>query len=81
MVRDSSSSYKEVFHSDQELSKSQRAYKLDQWFKSYSHLTERVDFAYWWSYFGKGLRLQPAQQACFYRLCGAGSLTNMVVNI
>ena len=23
------------------------------------------EFAYWWSYFGKGLRLQPAQQACF----------------
>ena len=23
-----------------------------------------VDFAYWWSCNGKGLRLQPAQQAC-----------------
>ena len=25
-----------------------------------------MDFAYWWSCIGKGLRLQPAQQACFY---------------
>ena len=24
-----------------------------------------VDFAYWWSFIGRGLRLQPAQQACF----------------
>ena len=24
-----------------------------------------MDFAYWWSFIGKGLRLQPAQQACF----------------
>ena len=23
-----------------------------------------MDFACWWSCFGKGLRLQPAQQAC-----------------
>jgi hypothetical protein len=27
---------------------------------------ERVDFAYWWSFIGKGLRLQAAQQACFF---------------
>ena len=26
---------------------------------------EWVDFAYWWSSIGKGLRLQPVQQACF----------------
>ena len=26
--------------------------------------TEWVDFAYWWSCIGKGLRLQPAQHAC-----------------
>ena len=24
-----------------------------------------VDFAYWWSCIGKGLRLQPVQQACY----------------
>ena len=35
------------------------------WFKSYGHFTEGVDFAYWWSFIGKGLRLQPVQQACF----------------
>ena len=29
-------------------------------FKSYSHFTERVDFAHYWSCIGKGLRLQPA---------------------
>ena len=33
--------------------------KLQQFF------SEWVDFAYWWSSIGKGLRLQPAQQACF----------------
>ena len=33
-------------------------------FKSYGHFTKGVDFAYWWSFIGKDLRLQPAQQAC-----------------
>ena len=41
------------------------AYKLHHWFKSNGHFTEGVDFAYWWSCIGKGLSLQPAQQACF----------------
>ena len=50
---------------DQELSKSQRASKSHQWFKSYSHFNEGVDLAYWLSCTRKGLRLQPAQQACF----------------
>ena len=27
---------------------------------------EWVDFAHWWSCIGKGLCLQPAQQACFH---------------
>ena len=40
-------------------------HKLLNWFKSYSDFAELVDFAYWWSFIGKGLRLQPAQQACF----------------
>ena len=53
-------------HSDLELSKSQMASKSHQWFKSYSHFTEEVDFAYWLSFIGKGLRLQPTQKACFY---------------
>ena len=39
--------------------------KLYYWFKSYGDFAEWVDFAYWWSCIGKGLRLQPAQQACF----------------
>ena len=34
------------------------------WFKSYGDFAEWVDFVYWWSCIGKGLRLQPAQQAC-----------------
>ena len=29
------------------------------------HFSEGVDFAYLWSSIGKGLRLQPAQQACY----------------
>ena len=31
-----------------------------------SMVTATVDIACWWSCIGKGLRLQPAQQACFY---------------
>ena len=57
--------YNRLCHSDQELSKSWRASKSHQWFKSYGHFTEGVDFVYRWSCIGKGLRLQPAQQACF----------------
>ena len=38
------------------------------WFKRYGDFAELVDFAFWWIYIGKGLRLQPAQQACFYAL-------------
>ena len=29
-------------------------------------LLDGGDFVYWWSCIGKGLRLQPAQQACFF---------------
>ena len=32
---------------------------------SYSDFAELVDFAYWWRFIWKGLRLQPVQQACF----------------
>ena len=59
-VRDSFSS-----HSDKELLKSQRASKSHPWFKSNGHFSEGADFANWWSCIGKGLRLQPVQQACF----------------
>ena len=45
-------------------SKSQRASKLHYWFKSYGDFAEWVDFAPWWSFIWKGLRLQAAQQAC-----------------
>ena len=41
------------------------ASKSHQWFKSYSHFTEGVEFARWWSFIGKGLRLQPAQKGLF----------------
>ena len=37
---------------------------MHHWFKSYGHVSEGVDFAYWLSCIGKGLRLQPVQQAC-----------------
>ena len=33
------------------------------------HFTEGVDLAHWWSFIGKGLRLQPAQQACYIYIC------------
>ena len=48
----------------------------------YGDLAERVDFAHWWSLIGKGLHLQPAQQACFIyffkvvELVGGGSFIN-----
>ena len=41
-------------HSDQELSKLQRASTSDHWFKNYGNFTEGVDFAYWWSFSGGG---------------------------
>ena len=40
-------------------SKSQRASKSHNWFKSYGDFAEWVDFAYQWSCIGKRLRLQP----------------------
>ena len=36
--------------------------------QKFGNFAEWVDFAYWWSCIGKGLRLQPAQQACFLDL-------------
>ena len=33
--------------------------------QSYGQFTEGVDFAYWWSSIKEGLRLHPAQQACY----------------
>ena len=56
-------------------SKSQRASKLNYWFKSYGDFAEWVNFACWWRCIGKGL--QPAQQACF--LCnGVRGLGNLI---
>ena len=49
-------------------SKSRRASK----FKSYDDFSEWSDSAFWRSFIGKGLCLQPAQQACLYenlKLC------------
>ena len=40
--------------------------KFYLWFKTYGHFIEGVDFAFTVSFMGKGLRLQPAQHACFY---------------
>ena len=34
--------------------------------KDMAILLKGMDLAYWWSCIGKGLRLQPAQQACLY---------------
>ena len=49
-------------------SKSHRTSKSHYWFKSYGDFAEWVDFADWWSCIGKGLPLQPAQQACLFDL-------------
>ena len=45
-------------------SKSQKAIKLHQWFKSFGDFAEWVHCAYSWSCIGTGLPLKPAQQAC-----------------
>ena len=50
---------------DEELSKSGRASKLHQWFKSYGHFTEGVILHIGGVAIEKGLRLQPAQPTCF----------------
>ena len=46
-------------------SRPQRASKSRYWFNSCGDFVEWIDFALWWSFIGNGLRLQPAQQACF----------------
>ena len=43
-----------LVHRDQELSKSRRASKSNQWFKSYSHFTKGMDFADCWSFIRGG---------------------------
>ena len=45
-------------------SPSQRASKSIHWVKSYGNFGEQGDFTKVWSCIKKGLRLQPAQQAC-----------------
>ena len=57
-----------LFHSDKELFKSNRPSKLHHWFKSYGHFSKvgRFFSIGWVASGRKGLRLQPAQQACLY---------------
>ena len=47
----------------------QMASKLLHWVKSYGNFGEREDFTQGWSCIRKVLRLQPAQQACYYLNC------------
>ena len=51
-----------------EILNTERPSKLHYWFKSYGDYAEWVNFAHWWSFIGKGLCLQPAQQACLDKL-------------
>ena len=48
--------------------KSWRASQLHCWFKSYGHFTEGIDFPYWWSFIGKGLRSTGRIRLVFYYL-------------
>ena len=59
---------------DQELSKSQRALKSNQWFKSYGHFTEGVDFAYWWSFSGGGSAINGATPSSFCMIKVSGHM-------
>ena len=66
MVRDSSSSYKIAYVIViKTLLNPEGHQNRMTGSKVKGHFTEGVDSAYWWSCIGKGLRLQPAQQACF----------------
>ena len=65
-VRDSSSSYKNrLCQSDQDISKSRRASKYNQWFKIYGHFTEGMDFACFWSFSGGGSAINGATTSIF----------------
>ena len=48
-----------------DLSKSQRASKSDQCFKSYGHFTEGVDFACWCNFSGGGSAINGATPSSF----------------
>ena len=54
-----------ICHSDQKLSKSQRASKSYQWFESHGNFTEGVDFAYWWSFSIGGSAIYEATSSSF----------------
>ena len=60
-----SHSWNSICHNFLGESKSRRASKSHNWFKRNGDFAEWVDFTHWWSFIGKGLFLQPAQQACF----------------
>jgi hypothetical protein len=64
IVRDSTSSYKIDYVKEIKKFLNPEGHQ-NPLFKSYGHFTEGMDFVYWWSFVGKALRLQPAQQACF----------------
>ena len=40
--------------------------QCNQWFKSYGHFTEGVDFAYWWSFGGGGSAINEATPSSLY---------------
>ena len=64
-VREISSRYKRDYIVLKSFIKPKKASKSHKWFNSYGCFTKEVDFAYWWSFIMKGLRLKPAQQACW----------------
>ena len=63
-------------HSDLKLSKSQRASKPHQWFKSYGHFTEGVILPIGGVGSGKGLRLQPVKDETYRR-----AIKHIIVNM
>ena len=69
MVRESSSSYKidDVIVIENFLNPEGHP-NLISGSKVTAIITEGLDFAYWWSFSGRGSALQPVQQACFKRL-------------
>ena len=52
----------EDFASNHKIDYVRKFYNLHYWFKIKRDFAEWVNFAYWWSFIRKGLRLQPT---CF----------------
>ena len=54
-----------IFFTKKYLSHLTLFYPIVQWFKSYGHFTEGVDFVYWWSFSSGGSAINKATPSSF----------------